>query len=96
MISETSSIYAIIQFLEYSDPIDNVTQCILWNSSNFSLLEYSPKRGYGKNGRLYSILVCSEDPTCTACPHAQYLTSDSETLTQETAFRTISNGSGPT
>ena len=59
----------------------------------FSLLESSPKRGYRKNGRLYSILVCSEDPTCTACPHAQYLTSDSETRTQETTIYNISNGS---
>ena len=38
MLSETSSISAIIQFLEYSDPVYNVTQCILWNSSNFHSL----------------------------------------------------------
>ena len=38
MLSETSSISIIIQFLEHSDPIDNVTQCILWNSSNFHSL----------------------------------------------------------
>jgi hypothetical protein len=62
----------------------------------FSLLESSPKRGYRKNGRVYSILVYSEDPTCTTCPCAQYLTSDSETHTQENKFYTISNGSGPT
>ena len=54
----------------------------------FSLLESSPKRGYRKNSRLYSILVYSEDPTCT--------TFDSETHTQENTVRTISNGSGPT
>jgi hypothetical protein len=29
-------------------------------------------------------------------PRAQYLTYDSETHTQETKVRTISNGSGPT
>jgi hypothetical protein len=29
-------------------------------------------------------------------PRAQYLTSDSETHTQETKVRTLSNGSGPT
>jgi hypothetical protein len=29
-------------------------------------------------------------------PRAQYLTSDSETRTQETTVRTLSNGSGPT
>jgi hypothetical protein len=29
-------------------------------------------------------------------PHAQYLTYDSETSTQATTVRTISNGSGPT
>jgi hypothetical protein len=62
----------------------------------FSLLESSPKKGYRKNGRLYSILVCSEDPICTACPAAQYLTSNSETHTQETKVCTLSNGSGPT
>jgi len=35
MLPETSSISAILQFLEYSDPIDNITQCILWKASNF-------------------------------------------------------------
>ena len=29
-------------------------------------------------------------------PHTQYLTYDSETHTQETKVRTLSNGSGPT
>ena len=38
MLPETSSISKILQFLEYSDPIDNITQCILWNSSNFHSL----------------------------------------------------------
>ena len=38
MLPETSSISAILQFLEYSDPIDNITKCILWNSSNFHSL----------------------------------------------------------
>ena len=33
-----------------------------------SLFESSPKISYRKNSRLYSILVCSEDPTCTTCP----------------------------
>ena len=33
MLPETSSISAIIQFLEYSNIVDNITQCILWNSS---------------------------------------------------------------
>ena len=38
MLPETSSIFAILQFLEYSDPVDIITQCILWNSSNFHSL----------------------------------------------------------
>ena len=38
MLHETSSIYAILQLLEYSDPVDNITQCILWNSFNFHSL----------------------------------------------------------
>ena len=38
MLPETSSIYTILQFLEYSDPVDNITQCILWNYSNFHFL----------------------------------------------------------
>ena len=38
MLPETSSIYAILQLLEYYDPIDNITQCILWNSPNFHSL----------------------------------------------------------
>jgi hypothetical protein len=38
MLPETSSISVILQFLEYSDPIDNITQCILLNSSNFHSL----------------------------------------------------------
>jgi hypothetical protein len=29
MLPETSSISAILQFLEYSNPVDNITQCIL-------------------------------------------------------------------
>jgi hypothetical protein len=35
-------------------------------------------------------------PNLYSMPRAQYLTSDSETHTQETKVRTISNGSGPT
>jgi hypothetical protein len=38
MLPDTSSISAILQFLEYSDPIDNITQCNLWKSSNFHSL----------------------------------------------------------
>jgi hypothetical protein len=38
MLLETSSISAILQFLEYSDPVDNITQCIFRNSSNFHSL----------------------------------------------------------
>jgi hypothetical protein len=37
MLPETSSISAILQFLEYSDPVDNITQCILGNSNFHSL-----------------------------------------------------------
>ena len=36
----------------------------------FSLLESSAKRGYRKNGRLYSILVYSREWTCTECPRS--------------------------
>jgi hypothetical protein len=35
-------------------------------------------------------------PDLYSMPRAQYLTSDSETRTQETKVRNISNGSGPT
>ena len=35
-------------------------------------------------------------PDLYSMPHAQYLTSDFETHTQETKVRTISNGIGPT
>jgi hypothetical protein len=35
-------------------------------------------------------------PNLYSIPHAQYLTYDSESLTQETTVRTLSNGSGPT
>jgi len=38
MLPETSSISKILQFLEYSDHVDNITQCILWKSSNFHSL----------------------------------------------------------
>jgi hypothetical protein len=38
MLPETSSISAILQFLKYSDPVDNITQSILSNSSNFHSL----------------------------------------------------------
>ena len=39
MLPETSSISAILQFLEYSDLVYNIiTQCILWNSSKFDSL----------------------------------------------------------
>ena len=35
-------------------------------------------------------------PDLYSMPRAQYLTSDSKNLTQETKVRTLSNGSGPT
>jgi hypothetical protein len=35
-------------------------------------------------------------PNLYSMPRAQYLTSDSETHTQETKVHTLSNGSGPT
>ena len=35
-------------------------------------------------------------PNFYSMPRAQYLTSNSETHTKETKFRTLSNGSGPT
>ena len=35
-------------------------------------------------------------PHLYSMPRAQYLTSDSETRTQETIVRNLSNGSGPT
>ena len=38
MLPETSLISEILKFLEYSDPIDNITHYILWNSSNFHSL----------------------------------------------------------
>ena len=44
MLPETSSIFAILQFLEYSDPVDNITQCVLWNSSNFHSLNPPQKQ----------------------------------------------------
>ena len=37
MLPETSSISAILQFLEYSEPVDNITQCILQNYNFHSL-----------------------------------------------------------
>ena len=43
MLPETSSISAILQFLEYFDPVDNITECILWSSSNFHSLN-PPKK----------------------------------------------------
>jgi hypothetical protein len=44
MLPETSSTYAILHFLEYSDPVDNITQCIIRNSSKFHSLN-PPKKG---------------------------------------------------
>jgi hypothetical protein len=41
-------------------------------------------------------LFNSERPDLYSMPRTQYLTSDSETRTQETTVRTLSNGSGPT
>ena len=38
MLPKTSSIYEIIKFLEYSDPVYNINQFILWNSSKFHSL----------------------------------------------------------
>ena len=38
MLPETSSISTIIKFLEYSDPVDNIIQFILWNFSKFHSL----------------------------------------------------------
>ena len=35
-------------------------------------------------------------PDLYSMPHAQYLPSDSESRTQETKVRNLSNGSGPT
>ena len=40
--------------------------------------------------------VLFKRPDLYGMPHAQYLTSDSESHTQETTVRTLSNGSGPT
>ena len=37
MLPKTSLISVIIQFLEYSDPVDNITQSIIWNSNFDSL-----------------------------------------------------------
>ena len=37
MLPETSSIFEILQFLEYCDPIDNITECIIWSSNFHSL-----------------------------------------------------------
>jgi hypothetical protein len=59
MLPETSSISAILQFLEYSDPIDNYYSMYSLKLLQFSLLESSPKISYRNNGRLYSILVYS-------------------------------------
>jgi hypothetical protein len=38
MLHENSSTSRIIQLLEYSDPIDNITQFIFWNFSKFHSL----------------------------------------------------------
>jgi hypothetical protein len=56
MLPEPSSTSVILQFLEYSDHVDNITQCIM-KLLHVSLLESSPKIIYRNNGRLYSILV---------------------------------------
>ena len=39
MLPKTSSIYEILQFLEYSDPVYNINQCILLNFSKFHSLK---------------------------------------------------------
>ena len=44
MLPETFSISTIIQFLEYSDPIDNIIQFILWNFSKFHSLNPPQKQ----------------------------------------------------
>ena len=44
MLPETSSISTIIQFLAYSNLLYNITQCILWNYSNFYSLNLPPKK----------------------------------------------------
>jgi hypothetical protein len=62
----------------------------------FSLLESSPKRGYRKNGRLYSILVYFRRPNLYSMPLHSIFNIDSETHTKETTVCTLSNGSGPT
>ena len=43
MLLKTSSISAILQFFKYYNPIYNITQCILWNSSKFHSLNPSQK-----------------------------------------------------
>ena len=91
MMPETSSIFAILQFLEYSDPVYNITQCILWKSSKFHWLNPPQKEVIEKMVDFIQLLSIQGRIT-----HAQYLTSNSETHTQETIVCTLSNGSSPT
>ena len=94
MLPENSWISAILQFLEYYDPIDNITQCILWNS-NFHSLNPPQKEVIE---RMVDFIQFWSIHKTQLVQHArtQYLTSNSETHTNETTVRTLSNGSGPT
>ena len=96
MLPETSSIYAILQFLEYSDPIDNITQCILWNSSKFHSLNPPQKEVIERMVDFIQFWSIQESELAQNAPRSIFNIQFWNSHTQETTFRTISNGSGPT
>ena len=70
MLPETSSIFVILQFLEYFDPIDNITQCILWNSSNFHSLNPPQKEVIERMVDLIQFLSIQESELAQNSPRS--------------------------
>jgi hypothetical protein len=60
MLPETSSISAILQFLEYYDPVDNITQFILLKLSKFHSLNPPQKEFIERMGDLVQLWFIQE------------------------------------
>jgi len=95
MLPKTSSIFEILQFLEYYDLVDNITQCILWNSSNFHSLNPPQKEIIER--MVDFIQFCSIENT-QLVQHAPRSLFNIRFWNwhKKTTVHTLSNGSGPT
>ena len=70
MLSKTSSIYEILQFLEYSDPVDNINKCVFWNSSNFHSLNPPQKEVIEIMVDFIQFLSIQESELAQNAPHS--------------------------